>query len=172
MTIHSTNPFAEAPDPVRRFRGRLGGAVSLWTTGDGPERVGLTVSSLMVANGDPARILGLLDPDAAFTDALRETGVAVVQLLSWSDRGLAEAFGGTAPSPGGPFRHGVWDQTDHGPSLRERTRALVRLESDRDEGWSVLVSTLVEELLVLPDEGPLEHRRGHYGTISGPGSEG
>ncbi|MCW2786353.1 MAG: flavin reductase domain protein FMN-binding protein [Marmoricola sp.] len=142
--------------------------MSLWTTGDRSERVGLTVSSVMVANGDPARILGLLDPDAAFTDALRASGRAVVQLLTWADRDLAEAFGGTAPSPGGPFRHGVWDQTDHGPALRDRTRALVRLESERVEGWSVLVSTLVEELLVLTDDAPLEHRRGHYGTVPGP----
>jgi hypothetical protein len=44
MTIHASNPFAADPDPVRRFRGRLGGAVSLWTAGDGPGRAGLTVS--------------------------------------------------------------------------------------------------------------------------------
>ena len=32
MTIHDTHPFADPhPDPVRRFRGRLGGAVTLWT---------------------------------------------------------------------------------------------------------------------------------------------
>ena len=36
MTIHSRHPFADPePDEVRRFRGRLGGAVTLWTTGEG-----------------------------------------------------------------------------------------------------------------------------------------
>ena len=38
MTIHSEHPFLEPEaerDPVRRLRGRLGGAVTLWTAGDG-----------------------------------------------------------------------------------------------------------------------------------------
>ncbi|RNL64220.1 flavin reductase [Nocardioides marmoriginsengisoli] len=165
MTIHSTNPFAEPPDPVRRFRGRLGGAVSLWTAGSGADRVGLTVSSLMVANGDPGRILGLLDPDAALTEALAPGGRAVVQLLTWADRDLAEAFAGTAPAPGGPFRTGEWEQTEHGPVLADRTRALVRVEELREEAWSQLVVTSIEDLLIVDDESPLEHRRGRYRTI-------
>ena len=165
MTIHSTNPFAEAPDPVRRFRGRLGGAVSLWTTGEGEDRAGLTVSSLMVANGDPGRILGLLDPDSAFAEALVAGGRAVVQLLTWGDRDLSEAFAGTAPAPGGPFRMGDWEQTDHGPVLVGRTRALVRIEELRDEAWSTLAVTTIEELLIVEDQAPLEHRRGRYRTI-------
>jgi len=162
VTIHSSNPFADAPDPVRRFRGRLGGAVTLWTTGEDQARVGLTVSSVMVANGAPARVLALLDPDAAFTDAFADNGTAVVQLLHWADRDLAEAFGGTGPAPGGPFREGTWEQTSHGPALEGRSRALVRLESAEDQGWSLLVVGVVEELTVLEDLDPLEHRRGRY----------
>ena len=35
MTIHTEHPFLDPePDPVRRLRGRLGGAVTLWTAGD------------------------------------------------------------------------------------------------------------------------------------------
>jgi flavin reductase (DIM6/NTAB) family NADH-FMN oxidoreductase RutF len=162
MTIHTTNPFADPPDPVRRFRGRLGGAVSLWTTGAGAERTGLTVSSLMVANGEPGRVLGLLDPDADFTEALAEQGTAVVQLLAWADRDLAEAFGGTAPAPGGPFRSGTWEQTDHGPALVDRTRALVRLVELRSEGWSSLAVTTIEDIVIGDEDASLEHRRGHY----------
>lgn len=162
MSIHSSNPFAEPPDPVRRFRGRLGGAVSLWTAGAGEARVGLTVSSLMLANGEPARVLGLLDPDADLTDRLLETGLAVVQLLTWDDRDLAEGFAGTGPAPGGAFRMGVWEQTSHGPALVDRTRALIRVESSRTEGWSTLVSGVVEDLSVLEDHDALEHRRGRY----------
>ncbi|MCZ4499581.1 MAG: flavin reductase [Marmoricola sp.] len=162
MTIHSSNPFADPADPVRRFRGRLGGAVSLWTAGEGSGRVGLTVSSLMVANGEPARVLGLLDPDADLTETFEDSGLAVVQLLHWEDRDLAEAFGGTAPAPGGPFREGTWEQTTHGPALAGRSRALVRLETVEDRGWSRLVVATVEEFVVLEDADPLEHRRGRY----------
>jgi flavin reductase (DIM6/NTAB) family NADH-FMN oxidoreductase RutF len=119
MTIHTSNPFATEPDPVRRFRGRLGGAVSLWTSGAGQERAGLTVSSVMVANGDPGRVLGLLDPDASLAEVLERTGLAVVQLLTWEDRRLADAFGGVAPAPGGPVTFGQWIDTSHGPVLSD-----------------------------------------------------
>jgi flavin reductase (DIM6/NTAB) family NADH-FMN oxidoreductase RutF len=166
MTIHSTNPFAAEPDPVRRFRGRLGGAVSLWTAGSGPGRAGLTVSSLMVANGSPGQVLGLLDPDATLTEVLEATGLGVVQLLQWEDRDLADAFGG-APAPGGPFTQGSWTQTGHGPALDDRTRAVVRLESLSEVGWSVLATATIEEIVMVEDRQPLEHRRGRHRTPEG-----
>ena len=169
MTIHRSNPFAADSDPVRRFRGRLGGAVSLWTAGAADDRAGLTVSSLMVANGDPARVLALLDPDSTFAERLATTGMAVVQLLTWDQRGLADAFGGVAPAPGGAFRLGTWTQTPHGPVLVDRTHALVRLESLTEVGWSVLATTTVEQIVVLEDKDQLEHRRGRYQRPGAPG---
>ncbi|MGY2874575.1 flavin reductase (DIM6/NTAB) family NADH-FMN oxidoreductase RutF [Marmoricola sp. URHA0025 HA25] len=162
MTIHHTNPFASASDPVRRFRGRLGGAVSLWTAGAGAQRAGLTVSSVMVANGEPGRVLGLLDPDSALAEGLVSTGVGVVQLLESADRELADAFGGVAPAPGGAFRLGTWTDTEHGPVLADHTHALVRLEHLTEVGWSLLATTVVDEVVMVEDRSPLEHRRGRY----------
>jgi flavin reductase (DIM6/NTAB) family NADH-FMN oxidoreductase RutF len=162
MTIHTSNPFASESDPVRRFRGRIGGAVSLWTAGADPERAGLTVSSMMVANGDPGRVLGLLDPDAALAEVLLSTGRGVVHLLEWDDRGLADAFGGVAPAPGGAFRLGQWAQSGHGPVLADRTHALVRLETTTEVGWSVLATAAIEQVVMVDDRRPLEHRRGRY----------
>ena len=55
--------------------------MTLWTSGqgDGPlDRAGLTVTSLLVANGEPGRLLALLDPDSDLTDLLTETGLGVV----------------------------------------------------------------------------------------------
>jgi len=167
VTIHSSNPFADAPDPVRRFRGRLGGAVSLWTSGEGSSRAGLTVSSVMVANGDPARILGLLDPDADLTEELISSGTAVVHLLRAPEVDLAEAFGGTAPAPGGAFRLGAWEQSAHGPVLVDHSHALVRLESTREVGWSLLAEVVIEELSVVEGDDALEHRRGRYHRLDG-----
>ncbi len=143
MTIHDTHPFADPdPDPVRRFRGRLGGAVALVTAGDDSRRAGLTVSSLMVANGDPAQVILLVDPDSDLHDVLADHDHrAVVQLLSWRHRDLAEAFAGTAPAPGGPFRTGEFETTAWGPRLVDATTWMgVRLEVRTDSGLVVAAS--------------------------------
>lgn len=196
MTIHSEHPFADPEpqrDPVRRLRARLGGTVSLWTTGEGADRAGLTVSSLLVAPGDPGRVLGLLDPDSELTDALERTGTAVVQLLQWRHRDLADAFAGVAPAPGGPFRLAEWEQTPWGPLLAGVSAwAGVRvIAPGREVGWSLLVEAEVENVGLAasgalartdarsdsgadqegPDRlAPLVHRRGRYqrpGTLQG-----
>ncbi|MFC7502040.1 flavin reductase [Nocardioides sp. GCM10030258] len=166
MTIHSTHPFADAdPDPARRFRARVGGAVTLWTAGQGGSRAGLTVSSLMVALGPAPSILALLDPDTDLLDVLRDDGVAVVQLLSWADRDLAEAFAGTAPAPGGPFRQAEFVDSDHGPRLASAgTWAAVRLIGEREVGWSVEVEVVIEHVEIDESEADdaLLHRRGRF----------
>ncbi|MEO6512220.1 MAG: flavin reductase [Nocardioides sp.] len=164
MTIHSEHPFRDpTPDPVRRLRGTLGGAVTLWTAGDDEHGLaGLTVTSTMVANGEPARLLALLDPDSELAGTLEVTGRAVLALLTWEDRALAEAFAGTAPAPGGPFRQAPFLVTDWGPRLASVTTwAGVRLESTHEVGWSSLVTCVIEEVVVGDDE-PLVHRRGRY----------
>ena len=144
MTIHDTHPFLDPEserDPVRRFRGRLGGAVTLWTSGSDDGRAGLTVSSLMVAGGEPARILALLDPD--------------------SD--LADAFAGVAPAPGGAFRLAEFEAGECGPTLVDAPAwAAVSLESTQAAGWSSLVSCVVDDVQLGEDTPPLVYRRGHY----------
>ena len=168
MTIHSDHPFLPPEgerDPARRLRGRLGGTVSLWTAGEGPARVGLTVSSYLVAPGEPAAVLGLLDPESELVDGLRETGAAVVQLLEWQHRDLADAFGGVAPAPGGAFRMADWEQTTWGPRLVGAPAwAGVRLaqQEPRMVGWSLLVEATVEQIDIGSEEQPLVHRRGRY----------
>jgi flavin reductase (DIM6/NTAB) family NADH-FMN oxidoreductase RutF len=166
VTIHSTHPFADAdPDPARRFRGRIGGAVTLWTAGaEESERAGLTVTSLMVALGPQPVILALLDPDSDLLDVLRDTGRAVVQLLTWPDRQLAEAFAGTAPAPGGPFRQAQFTATSHGPRLASATTwAAVRWVGEREVGWSVEVTVALEDVSIGDaDEDALLHRRGRF----------
>lgn len=170
MTIHTTHPFADAePDEVRRFRGRLGGAVTLWTSGTPEDRAGLTVTSLMVANGEQPEVLALVDPDSDLLATLRETGRGVVVLLAWADRDLAEAFAGTAPAPGGAFRQATFEDTAFGPRLAgAATYADVALVQEAEVGWSVLLTCRIERVVVGPEDGPmLGHRRGRYLPLTG-----
>lgn len=168
MTIHTEHPF-ETPDderdPVRRLRGRIGATVSLWTAGEGIERAGLTVSSYLVSTGDPGRVVGLLHPESDLLDRLQETGTAVVALLGARDERLAEAFAGTMPAPGGPFRLTEWEPTEWGPrAVGAHSWAGVRLDpaTVHEVGWSVLVEATIEHVVVGADETPLVHRRGRY----------
>jgi flavin reductase (DIM6/NTAB) family NADH-FMN oxidoreductase RutF len=168
VTIHSSHPFVPPEserDPARRLRGRVGGVVSLWTTGDRGRRAGLTVSSLLVAAGQPAHLLALLDPDSDFAEAFVRTRVALVQLLEWEHQQLADAFAGQFPAPGGPFRLAEWKDTTWGPRLvTAPTWAGVRLvdEEPRPYGWSVLTDTVIEAVEIGPEGSPLVHRRGRY----------
>lgn len=168
MTIHSEHPFLEPEserDPGRRLRGRLGGAVTLWTAGSGTDRTGLTVSSVMVAHGDPAHVLGLVDPESDVAAAVSAGGTAVVQLLEWSHRDLADAFAGVAPAPGGPFRMGTWEESEWGPVLHGVSAwAGVRfIGSAAEVGWSLLLDGVVEHVSLSEETAPpLVHRRGRY----------
>jgi flavin reductase (DIM6/NTAB) family NADH-FMN oxidoreductase RutF len=174
MTIHTAHPFADPEDKrdaARRLRGRLGGTVSLWTAGKGRDRSGLTVSSLMVAAGNPAHVLSLVDPDSDLAGRVRETGTAVVQLLEWPHRDLAEAFAGLAPAPGGVFTLGSWRDTGWGPLLDGASAWVgVRLADEpREIGWSLLLDGVVEHVVVGEEHQPLVHRRGRYVRPDRPG---
>ncbi len=169
MTIHDSHPFPTDDDPARRLRGRLGGAVTLWTTGTEAHRAGLTVSSVMLAGGEPARLLALVDPDSDLADALAVGDRAAVHLLSWHHRDLADAFAGVAPAPGGPFRAASFEATDHGPRLADAaTWALATIESTAEVGWSRLLTAVVDEIHLGDDDRPLLHRRGRYATLERP----
>lgn len=175
MTIHAGDPFAAEPDPVRRLRGRLGGAVCLLTAGGDPSAgvagvsgaAGLTATSVMAAAGEVPRLLVLLDPDADLTELAEATGEARLALLGWRHRHLAEVFAGLAPSPGGMFRSGEFEAAPGGPRLVDALAgARLAWEAATEVGWSVLVTFAVHDIEVaagaLATEAALLHRRGRY----------
>ncbi len=119
----------------------------------------------MVAAGEPAHLLALLDPDSAFTGALVGARVAVIQLLEWKHRNLADAFAGLFPAPGGVFRLAEWAPTAWGPRLVDTSAWCgVRLSDVEpiEVGWSLLVDVAVEEIHIMDEAQPLIHRRGRY----------
>lgn len=174
MSIHSEHPFAaKASDrsPLRRFRGRMVAPVSIWTSARGEQRAGWTVSSFLVADGDPGEVLGLLDEDCDLADLLTGGGpdpsTVTVNLLGWPDRQLADAFAGLAPAPGGVFRLGSWSSSAWGPVLAGGAGwigARLRPEPVGHAGWGLLVRAVVEHVEVgpTPPGGLLVHARGRY----------
>ena len=175
MSIHSEHPFAAAAgdrDPLRRLRGRLVAPVSVWAAGSGRTRVGWTVSSFVLAEGEPGEVVGLLDEDSDLADRLTggEDAAFTVNVLGWRDRQLAEAFAGLAPAPGGVFRLGSWSDSAWGPVLQGTAGWLgARLRPGPLEhaGWALLVRGVVEhvEPAPVPAEGLLAHVRGRYRAV-------
>lgn len=171
MTIHSEHPFLDPESdrrPARRLRGRLPAPVTVWTSTYERERAGLTVSSLLVADGEPARLLCLLDEESALWPVLRDSGRAAVSVLGPDDRQLADVLAGVAPSPGGAFRTGDWSDTDWGPVLMNRAWAGGRLLGEpRPVGWPLLVELELEHTeLSFGGEGALAYRRGRYLSLT------
>ena len=135
--------------------------MTVWTSGSGAARAGLTVSSVLIADGEPARLIGLIDADSALWESGPDT--VVVNVLAGQHRFLADAFAGTAPAPGGPFTLAEWTETSWGPALTGAAGWLgVRLDGEpRDVGWRVLAEGVIEHV-ELGTVDPLVHLRGRY----------
>jgi 3-hydroxy-9,10-secoandrosta-1,3,5(10)-triene-9,17-dione monooxygenase reductase component len=170
VTIDPSDPFATPEhlrSPVRRLRGRLPAAVTLWTARDPDGRpAGLTVSSTLVADGDPGRLLGLLDDESELWTAAQASGRFAVQLLEPADRQLADRFAGLMPAPGGLFGGEDWLDTEYGPVLAGRENwAGCRLDGVRPLGWGLLIEATIEQI-ELADGEPLLHYRGRFHTVA------
>jgi flavin reductase (DIM6/NTAB) family NADH-FMN oxidoreductase RutF len=173
VTIHRSHPFAaEEQDrsPLRRFRGRMASPVSIWAAASGENRAGWTLSSFLLADGDPGEVIGLIDEESALADILAETTTVTVNLLGWDQRALADAFAGVAPAPGGPFAQASWTDTEWGPVLAESLGWIgARMRSDPDHaGWGLLLRAVVErvEIHAPPTADLLCYVRGRYRSLT------
>jgi 3-hydroxy-9,10-secoandrosta-1,3,5(10)-triene-9,17-dione monooxygenase reductase component len=165
--IHASDPFAtpEAErSAVRRLRGRLASPVTLWTA-TGP--AGLTVSSTIVADGDPGRLLGLIDEESELFDAIRATGRFAMIPLGPDDQQLADRFAGLLPAPGGLFAGGGWTTTAYGPvPSGAGTWAGCAVDTTRAYGWAMLVEATMETIELDTAPIPLLHFRGRYHRLA------
>ena len=160
------NPFSTPPElrePARRFRGRLASPVTLWTAGVMDRPTGLTISSLVVAEGRPSSVLGLVNDTTDLWESIQETEAFVVHILEDRHRRLAERFAGMMPSPGGLFEGVAVAPTAWGPRISDATnRAYCRLSGTLELGYQHLVRAVVEQLDVGELEAPLVHWQGRY----------
>jgi 3-hydroxy-9,10-secoandrosta-1,3,5(10)-triene-9,17-dione monooxygenase reductase component len=164
-----SDPFAtpiEAREPARRLRGRLAMPVTVWTSqGVNGVPSGITVSSVLIADGSPAQVLGLVDPLSDFSDQARETGRFLVHVLTSEQMRLAEKF--ALKFPGDPFDGLEVRSTTWGPALTGlSTRAACTLLASTDIGYAALLQGRIDHIEL--DEGavtPLVHYRGRYVSV-------
>lgn len=167
--ISSDDPFATPLEDRRldrRFRGRLVAPVTVWTAGSGERRAGLTVSSLLLAEGDPAEVVGLLDPLSDLFGTIVERGTFVVHVLEAGEHRLAGVFAGALPVD--PFDEVEIVDDEFGPVIRGARHSLrCRLGGSQELGFQMLVQGVVEEFDIVADGGqPLVRYRGRYRTLS------
>jgi len=172
VTIHNSHPFvADEQDRnrLRRFRGRMPSPVSIWAAAASGTRAGWTLSSFLVADGDPGEVIGLVDEESPLADLLAETTTLTVNLLGWRQRALADAFAGVGPAPGGPFTREPWHDTDWGPVLEGSLGwigARIKAAPDR-AGWGLLLRAEVERVEIPSDPADdlLSYVRGRYRSL-------
>lgn len=166
--IHDGNPFAPTEDqPVRRFRGRLAAPVTILTSGEGEKRTGLTVSSLMVLEGDPALIYAVVGPNSDLYDVVSDFGHFTVHICEAGHEGIAEVFAGLRPSPGGMFANLEFEETKWGPALSDLSnRAYCDFRQIEPSGWTGLLVGEVDSVELATQLEPLVHVRGNYREIS------
>jgi flavin reductase (DIM6/NTAB) family NADH-FMN oxidoreductase RutF len=168
VTIHNEHPFAPSEgdrSPVRRLRARLGSPVTVFTAEHEKNRTGLTVSSVLVVDGEPGAIIAVIDPLSDLWDVLSASNMAVCNVLNWNQRQLADAFGYVAPAPGGPFRLAEWTDTEWGPSLVGASAWAGCRLSERpvaEVGWGIQLQLTIEYVEIGPDGDGLSHHRGRY----------
>jgi len=172
VTIHTSDPFATPEDqrsPIRRLRGRLPSPVTIWTAGAGMARAGLTVSSMLVVDGEPGRIIGIIDDESDLWDTMKSTGRGAVTMLHQGDHLLADRFAGIFPAPGGLFADGSWIDSDFGPIPSDAaTWAGVQVDAANPFGFGLLVTVTIVELHLDADPAkPLLHVRGRYRDLAG-----
>jgi hypothetical protein len=120
------------------------------------------VSSVLVADGEPGQVLGLIDADSDFWESAPQT--CVVNILGGEHKFLADAFAGTVPAPGGPFTLGDWSDSEWGPVLARSAGWLgVRLDGPAPSavGWGLLVQGTIGSVSI-GDAEALVHLRGRY----------
>ena len=170
--IHSEHPFSPDPadrDLARRFRGRLAAGVTIVTAGGDSKWTGLTVSSLLVVQGEPAQAQLVVGPTTDLWESAAETGRFIIHICRDEDRRLADVFAGLWPSPGGLFTGVPVAQSQWGPVLIDLPdRAYCRFQSREEVGWSGVVVGLIEQVEVSDLQDPMVHFRSGYRRLHSP----
>jgi flavin reductase (DIM6/NTAB) family NADH-FMN oxidoreductase RutF len=107
----------------------------------------LTVSSLVVGQGEPPVLAGVISQSTDLADAVSTSSARfVVQLVGAGQRRLAQHFAGELPAPPELL---ATELTPHGPVLEALAdRMFCRVTSSKPFGWSLLVEAEVTDVEV------------------------
>lgn len=170
--IHDDHPFRTPPgdrDPVRRFRGRLAAPVTVFTAGGPGAEAALTVSSLIVAEGEPSYLIALVGTTTDLWDAIQGAdGKFIVHVLPAERRDDADAFAGVRPRPGGVFTGVDIEPTEWGPALvGAPNRLYCRMESAEELPYHQLIRAVIESVVVADLDDPAVYFRGEHRRLAG-----
>ena len=128
------------------------------------ELVGLTVSSVLMSQGAPAMLAGLINPASDLADLLEAgPGRFAVHVLDGSHKRLAQHFAGELPAPREML---ATRRSAHGPLLDAvGDRVLCHAVSTKPFGWSLLVEAEVDDVEVGPPGKGLAWWRGNFYTL-------
>lgn len=167
--IHGEHPFATPPDlrdPARQLRGRLASGITVLTSGGPGSRTGLTVSSLLIAEGEPSRVVALIGEATDLWFAIEQSGTWVVHVLGAGHQELSDRFAGLRPSPGGLFAAVEVEDTPWGPAISALgTRAYCRLERSVETGFHRVATGIIDQIDLEDLSDPLVYYRGRYRNL-------
>ncbi len=137
--------------------------MTVLTTGDPDDPIGLTASSVTLVDGDPWRIVVVVSDTADFYEGVQASGLFVLHGLETQHRTLADRLAGLAPAPGGMFSGLTLEPTEWGPRIEGLgTWAGCRLESMAPVGYQHLLVGTVESIAIHDLVDPLVYYRGRY----------
>jgi 3-hydroxy-9,10-secoandrosta-1,3,5(10)-triene-9,17-dione monooxygenase reductase component len=171
MTHIGEDPFGipvDQRDPARRFRGRLASPVTVWTTlGDDDVYAGITVGSMVVAEGQPPVVLGLIDPLSFFWESVTSSKRFVVHVLERGHRRLADQMAGRYPGPDARFENVKLSSSDWGPVIDDvANRAYCTFSGFVDVADSLAVKGDIDRMELSNIEDPLVYFRGSYHDLT------
>jgi flavin reductase (DIM6/NTAB) family NADH-FMN oxidoreductase RutF len=141
--------------------------VTIVTSGSDQRRTGLTVSSLLVVEGEPPIALVVAGPTTDLWEITAGTGRFIVHVCRLGQQRLADVFAGLAPSPGGVFASVETTDSPWGPVLGALPDRLYCSLAAREEvGWSGLIRGIVDRVEISDLTDPLVHFRSVYHRLA------
>lgn len=159
------------PSEFRAAMRNLTCGVVIIATGSGPDRRGMTATSVCSLSDSPPSVLVSILKTSETHDVLLRNGTFSVNLTALSHRDLADRFSGRTGIRGSArFERGDWGSGPTGAPVLMDSPASFDCEVERtfDGGTHTIVVGFVRDIGAGAAEPMLAYLRGTYGAISAP----